>query len=312
MDDPKYNLTTNDWGNLLDLLSGYPIHLSLQQYDRVRSMWRDFLLFVESKSGKEIVKTQILITGAAATGKSVLSQHMSGEAFSEDWVKSEVASTTTEKQIANDKLIRIIPGQLEQRSYDSLLNALSEKTDLEGIIHVVDFGYNKIRNVGGLSKDVNQKKLIEQLGIDTITKLRNYNLRNEIQYIRTLVHQIKFAKKKPKWVLIAINKADLFIDELDIARKYYDHNDPTMFSSDLFPLLADEFDNELTFKSVIKDLSNYLGEGNVNINYLPVFTAHENYEFNADVVKSQVNDASHRNYMMRLFLENLKYISESS
>lgn len=311
MMDSKYDLSKNDWGNLLDLLTGYPIHLSLQQYGRVKSMWRDFLLYVETKSGGELVKSQILITGAAATGKTVLSQHMSGEAFDESWTKSNVASTSTEKQIVNEKLIRIIPGQEEIKAYNTLTHAFHKKAKLEGIIHVVDFGYNKIREVEGLSKGLAERRLIKE-GFHNLTKLRNHHLRNEIRYLRELVKEIRRSQKKPKWFIIAINKADLYIDELEIARRYYDYTEETVFSSDLYPLLKDEMDQTLTFKTVIKDLMDYIGQGNINIDLIPVFTTHENYEFNSEVVKSQVNDASHRTKMIRLFLDNLKHISEKS
>ena len=55
----------------------------------------------------------------------------------------------------------------------------------------------------------------------------DYNLKNEIDDIKSVCEQIKVAYsngKGPKWIVIAVNKVDLFYNNVNDAQKYYSIN----------------------------------------------------------------------------------------
>jgi len=120
------------------------------------------------------------------------------------------------------KLVRVRPGQAGFRTKGEI-DTFEDNKSLEGVIHVVDFGYVTPRD------PVVRDTLISKDGIDTVEKLRARNLRLEIEDLKVLLTDIRRLQSKhgtPKRLVIAANKVDLFASDRQKALNHY-HPDGT-------------------------------------------------------------------------------------
>ena len=165
--------------------------------------------------------TNIVVTGRSAVGKSLLSCRMRGIA-NDLTFKLPSLSTEVESSVISvgdwARIVRVIPGQTSREQDLGFHEAFSKHNHLAGVIHVVDWGYTPIRDA------TIRQKLIKEDGIETIERIRQYNLKIELNILKSLCDRIRESSvrcQRPKWLLIAVNKADLFLDSLDSAQNYY-------------------------------------------------------------------------------------------
>ena len=212
-------------------------------------------------------QTDIAVLGRANVGKSVLSSHLHGEASN---LSFDIPSTSSSVEIKAiqigewTQLVRVIPGQDNRNRADALReNFNNQKT--QGVIYVVDWGYTDVRST------TFKEKLIKEDKLDTIEKIRAYNMERELDDLRDVLKVIKDSHllgKGPKWLVIAVNKVDLFHDQIDEAQRYYD---PT-------------FDSRFT--TLIKTTMNDIGAMNMKVVALPLISWDTNFEWAGEKIES--------------------------
>lgn len=174
----------------------------------------------ELKAYLDVGATQIVITGHAGAGKTHLAAQMHGRARDLGFEEPAESRTVEVEAItagAWAKLVRVLPGQDAFRTAGSI-EVFRDNASLEGVIHVVDFGFAAPRD------PVLVKALIESDKLSTIAALRRRNLDRELEDLRVVLADIRkllATDKRPKWLVIAVNKIDLFVDQRDAALEHY-------------------------------------------------------------------------------------------
>lgn len=140
-------------------------------------------------------KPSVIITGRAGAGKSVLASHYHGEANTQDWNEPGTSTDVEIKPITIGdwtKIVAVIPGQ----SSLERAKALGQANELDGVIHVVDWGFTSIR------ESAVKREMIERKGIDSIEKIREHNLNLELKDFELMLDKLSISisnKKGPKW-----------------------------------------------------------------------------------------------------------------
>ncbi len=237
-------------------------------------------------------KANILVVGKPATGKSVMISNLYGEVND---LTYDLPDTSTDVESYAIKLnewallFKTLPGQNIRERAEELLNSLGKNSNLEGIIYVVDFGYTEYR-------DPTARRLaIDRYGLDSIEKVREKNLEEEMEDFRLIASRISDSyklTKRPKFVCIACNKIDLFHDRLLEAQDYYHPNGKGAFAKEL------------------KDLIMKLGSENVKIKVLPICSYERDFEWNGQKVKSNIGGTENRKAYIRNFIEELAGLNE--
>lgn len=231
--------------------------------------------------------TDVLITGRPGAGKSVLAAHYHGEANSLDWTLPDTSSDVEIKPIAIGewtKIVSVVPGQNNSERAKALDLALNNNDSLDGIIHVVDWGYTAVRD------DSIKKSMIEHKGLDTIDKVRTHNLELEIEEFKKIIESIKISKlnsRGPKWIAIAINKVDLYETNIGNAAHYYhpDCGSP--------------------FAKVITDLHETVGKANIKVVVIPVCAQPESFEWNGEKTIPQIDSVTKQRNYLRQFIDQM-------
>ncbi len=167
-------------------------------------------------------KLPITITGAPGSGKTQLFGLLTGKTIrSEESAAADTgyARTTRRRQVWS---VRTIPGAASEnrsRLTDRLFD--SGRTQLYGLVHVVSYGFNTVWD-GELA-------LEGDLQQETLEELRRRQLRKELADFEELADLITRKTRRaqgtptlwPSWLLVAVNKADLFWSEIDRAGEYY-------------------------------------------------------------------------------------------
>ena len=196
-----------------------------------------------------MVKTNVVVSGSAGAGKTALTQELCSEEKS--YTREDLKTSLDVEKHAVEfgdwtKIFSVLPGQNSHERQLGLSDVFENNSSLEGVIHVVDYGYTSIRS------DLGEKKLVTS-GYDTITKLRDYNLGNELKDFKLLCDSIIRAcsnGKGPKWLIIAVNKVDLYYDELGNAKEYYHKDGSGPFVDAINELIAQVGRNNLMVKTV--------------------------------------------------------------
>lgn len=221
-------------------------------------------------------RTDVVVLGKPGTGKSVLMERLAGRSGDLNWSAPDV-STVVESVVVTVRdeplLFRTIPGQESRERDNGLHEALSRHKKLQGIIYVVDWGFNAPRDLSV------QRDRIDRGGIDSIEMLRESNLAAELEDFSEVTSRIQSAHSRTNgkfWVLIVVNKADLFFDRLQEAQNYY------------HPEASSEF------KVIMDDLRNRIGRNNIFFEVVPVSSWHEDFHWNGRSVKSHMDESQAR------------------
>jgi len=259
----------------------YKYRHSIQEY------WVKMLI----KIGKG--SPDVLFTGRSGVGKSVLASHYHGEANSLDWVLPDISQSVEIKPITIGdwtKIVSVIPGQDTEERVQALDTALNRSESLEGIVHVVDWGYTAIRNEG-IRLDMVSKK-----NIDSVEKVRAHNLDIELAEFKSLLENVKLSIRNgrgPKWIVIAVNKLDLYESTLDDAKLYY-HPDCSG-----------------PFSEVIDELYKAVGKDNIKVMCIPVCAQPETFEWNGEQVTSEIDSVTKQRNYLRRFVDKLAQLQSS-
>lgn len=235
----------------------------------------------------------VIVTGRGGAGKSVLASHYHGEANNLDWQLPATSNDVEVKPIAIGdwtKIVSVIPGQDTAERTQAIDEVFNKNEALEGIIHVVDWGYTAVRD------ETVRKVMMTTKGIDTIQKLRDHNLQLELQDFKDLLVDVKRSirkKKGPKWIVIAVNKVDLYESTIDDAKNYYHPECGGPFS-----LLIDE-------------LYSVIGKDNIKVICVPVCAQPESFEWNGQKVCSEIDSVTKQRNYLRMFVDQLALLQSS-
>ena len=283
---------TSSWvGGVADVVQDLvpfarPVGYAYKYRHDIHKQWVKMLISLSKGS------PDILVTGTSGAGKSVLMSHYHGEANQLSWVVPGSSKSTEIKPITIGdwtKIVHVLPGQNGFEKVSALDVGLGKTNGLGGVIHVVDWGYTAIRDAAVRSQlaDVESVKTIEDL------RLRNLGLElNEFKYICDNIKRSFVAGRGPKWLVIAVNKVDLYMSELAEAQRYYSSNEVSDFRKILSELLMD------------------VGRHNLKCLVLPVCSMPSSYEWNGQIKKPQLDSVEDQRAYMRRFVDEVGQISK--
>jgi hypothetical protein len=197
-----------------------------QHKERIHKWWKSLLAYYN------LGRTQIVVTGHSSVGKTALVAQMltSGKTLffeqPEESIKTDVEAIVLHRWA---KIVRVLPGQIGRRTDDEV-EAFQNNPSLEGVIHVTDFGHVVPRD------PVIARARLRDDGLDTLEKLRKANLDSEIQALSEVLQNIRLARSRfsgPKWLVIAVNKVDLYPDRIEEALDWYHPSGTSEFAKRL-------------------------------------------------------------------------------
>lgn len=245
--------------------------------------------FVKAKAYLNLGKTQIVVTGMPSAGKSMLAGQMHGRAR-ELYHETPGESKSVEVDAITlgewTKLVRVLPGQVGYRAQGEI-DAFIDNESLEGLIHVVDFGYSGPRD------PVIAGRLIEEDGLDTIDKLRARNLALEVDALKmelANVRKLLVGPNRFKWIVIVVNKIDLFKSSLDHALAHYHPSGNSHFSRALREFQAE------------------VGSANVKVYIANTCASEDDFRWNEELIESSLGHNAQK-IVLRDFMESISLIS---
>ncbi len=166
----------------------------------------------------------VVITGASGVGKTELFRLLTGKNVPDGM------SLDTDKGwrfVQNQKKtfsLMTIPGQPSKERNIAQRFVFGSDTHVEGIIHLCSYGFNEIwpKNRTSVIQSLNPHNLEGLIKLNKTTEVGE--LENTLKYI---FEKIRDEPKRlhPSWLVILVNKADLFWDKIDYAKGYYHIHD---------------------------------------------------------------------------------------
>lgn len=245
--------------------------------------------FVKAKALLNLGKTQIIVTGMPSAGKSMLIGQMHGRAR-ELYHEAPGESKSVEVDAITlgewTKLIRVLPGQAGYRVQGEL-DAFVSNEALEGLIHVVDFGYSGPRDT------VVANELIRVDGLDTVSKLRVRNMGREVDALRlelANVRKLLARENNFKWIVIVVNKVDLFGGDLQDALDHYHPNGTGAFGKEL------------------RDFQAEVGRNNLKIYIAQTCAYEDDFKWGDELIESHLGHNAQKE-LLRDFMKTVSLIS---
>ncbi|MCQ4251656.1 GTPase domain-containing protein [Pseudomonas stutzeri] len=275
----------SDWTDFVPTVAKPVVYLYKYRH-LIQEQWKKFQI------AASLGKPNIAITGRAGVGKSVLASYYHGEANGLRWYKPDSSQDVEIKPITVGdwtKIVHVIPGQQSKERSVSLSQALHQNVGLEGIIHVVDWGYTAIRD------EAVRQQMVSQ-GTETIEDFRALNLKLELEDLKLVLHAIDLSISSgggPKWLIIAVNKIDLYKDAMFAARSYY----------------CPEFESEFTDE--LNSLLKAVGKHNLNISCIPVCPSPEGFRWNKESINTQIDNIDEHKQYLRNFVDKVALIQKS-
>jgi hypothetical protein len=170
--------------------------------------------------------TPILVTGRPGAGKSALYDALTGNVsalgyhtnISSDWERHRVVLRTP--LVRARAAIVVVPGQDSERRETALDMTVRQGRAPQGIIHVVCWGYNRLwsDSADGVVRELDM----------TSTSASNEQLRevmlqlerDDFAKVCAMIRDEK-VRRRLKWMIIAVTKADLFWDRHAEVGDYY-------------------------------------------------------------------------------------------
>jgi energy-coupling factor transporter ATP-binding protein EcfA2 len=236
-------------------------------------------------------KADIVITGRSGVGKSVLSSRMRGIITDLSWELPSI-SPSVETGVTDlekwSKIVSVIPGNNNEERVIALQNVFNTDDCLEGIIHVVDWGYTFERN------SIIRGKRIHEEGFNTIEKIRNFNLTREVDDFKKIcdkVRELYLKKGRPFWMVIAATKCDLYVDRIDQAQSYYSAT------------------GESAFSEALREFQSLVGSDNIQMVSVPVSSWDNSFEWNKEVVETKIGGSAESRALFRNFIRVVSEVS---
>jgi hypothetical protein len=204
-----------------------PALTAYRHRDDVRSLLEGGMAWLFGK------KTTLAFTGMEGVGKTVLLDHLTGAAFQEGYTlplrsqREERGRITT----AGKRLVAtVVPGQVATPRRLTLDKLFGGKRLIDGVVHVVCNGLASVREPNVTTDLIRRRKLT------TVTKYRKYALGQELLDLDSTCHAIRESQRKkrtPGWLIVAVDKVDLYFDTIERARDYYSPTSDSPFADRL-------------------------------------------------------------------------------
>jgi len=275
---------TELWSDIIPSVLRVP--LAVHRHRKLIQKWWTHL---SAKSGL-LAKTDVVVTGRSAVGKTVLSSKLHGMASDINW-ELPGPSTDVETNVIPlgdwSDIVRVIPGQSSLQRAEGLHEAFNSHKSLRGVIHVVDWGYTPERQAVIVEKRIKEDKLI------SVDDWREHNLPIEVQEFSKVCEKIRESYARcgsPTWLIVAVNKADLFTKNLDCAQKYYHPQGNSDFSQNVQKLLSD------------------IGNLSFKVKIVPVSSWDRDFSWNGEIVKSNIGGTDASRALFRNFVRSVAEI----
>ena len=257
------NKCNMDWSELVPEIVKTPITL-YKNRKLIQHWWIKLLAHIDKGD------TDIVLLGRPSVGKTLMSKCLHGQAPDFSYKtpgQSPDVETEAIKMGEWTKLVRVIPGQSSKKRSSGLEEVFHSSKTLEGIIYVVDWGYSVPR------EETTREILIKEKGFDTISKIRARNLEEELIDIQDTMNKIVdlFANNRTlKWLIIVVNKVDLFYEDINNAQKYY------------------SLDYNSEFTDIVKTALHQIGMQNLKVITQPMTSWQEDFEWNNEKLKTAI------------------------
>lgn len=251
---------------------------SYKARDDFKEIWR-----------KVFGKQNIVFTGLGGAGKTVLFDFLTGQGFKQGYKPPRPSQSVEKGKIrkANQKMaISVLPGQMDSPRIQGINEIFHDKKAVDGVIHVVCNGFVDIRS------STAREFLIKDQNLKTIEEFRQLQLREELSDLEEtckILRQSIQKHQKPKWLIVAVTKIDLFYDKLDVVRAYYS------------PSGSSEFAKRL------KLLETQVGTDNFRWETVPVCTWLNGFEWNNEKASSVLKTDERDHYLAQFAEEIAEY-----
>ncbi len=232
-------------------------------------------------------KIEIAVTGLSGAGKTVLLDHLTGQAFHRGY-SPPGRSRSSEKGQVPAKGFRIglntIPGQGSHPRLTAAAKVFETKRPVDGVIHVVSNGYISLREPAA------REALLRDLGMTTVDALRQHFLQQELQDLDETLGLIRKSLKKshkPTWFIIAVAKSDLFYNQIEDAERYYSPSGNSAFVQKMQQFL------------------HQVGSDNLDWEAVPVAAWLEDFHWGSETLPSQLKP-DQRDHLIGQFAEILE------
>jgi GTPase SAR1 family protein len=163
----------------------------------------------------------VIVTGYAGSGKTAIWRHLTGRDapnrlshdVDQDWLPLRQANRRTS--------ITTIPGQTSAGRTVRLERYFGRGTIVGGVVFVATFGFD---HVWPQQADV----VAAELSTVDMSHLSDWNIKRELESFQETCREIRRKYQsapdpayRPKWLLVLVNKVDLYWDALDHAAEYY-------------------------------------------------------------------------------------------
>jgi len=165
-------------------------------------------------------KSSIVVTGAAGVGKTVLVDHLTGDGLSADYQPPGRSIGAEKERVKHNKqrlVLTVVPGQHSLPRLTTLDQSFNEKSPPDGLIFTAAYGFAEVR------EQYAREALVAQ-GLASLDDLLAAQRKTEIDALEEtldLARRTIRLNRKPTWLLVAVNKVDLFADELVGAQQHY-------------------------------------------------------------------------------------------
>lgn len=226
----------------------------------------------------------IAVTGLPGVGKTVLCDYLTGMAYKKGYTSPGRSEDVERKDMKKKKMgirLSIIPGQESWKKQEGLDELFDGDSPVDGVIYVVANGFSDIRSVD----------------TSDIQSLIQYTLvfrREEIDDLAEICERIRKSirqNNKPSWMLIAVNKIDLYHNSIGEATDRY-------------------CNSQSLFTQRIQKLSSQVGSDRFGWYVLPVCSKLEDFKLGDKVYHSQFRERE-REYFIDQFGKKLELLCKA-
>lgn len=237
--------------------------VAIQQNPEITRTWRRL---VRTLRGDRAV---IVMTGLPGVGKSVLFDLLTDKASKDGYVlpqQSIQIESGKRKRKGLRIVLRVIPGQNNPIRDRGLRSVSSGRGEVSGLLHVVANGYTTLRS-----------QWAEQYASTSVTleTFRAEQRQREIADLEETLGRLRESmahRRETVWIVIAVNKVDLFSDQAELAEAQHFYEATTG-----------------EFQAAINRFKHTVGSDNVHVRVLPVSAWTENFKFGDYTKESKIS-----------------------